>query len=84
MSVTKYILEEVADERAKQDREWGPEHDRDHSQDDWYRLLNDYVVQFRLRRTRGSAKRELIKVAALAVAAAECLDHEAGMRELKP
>lgn len=67
------ILGEIAAERARQDVKWGAEHDDKHSVDEW-----DYMIGYYLQRVRIMAPRQrrvnLIKVAALAVAAIESMD----------
>ncbi len=75
------VYDEIREERAAQDAKWGgPEHDDRHTIWGWAHFLRRHVV----RATdavdlRGSAKRivfrrQMIRAAALAVAAVEALD----------
>ena len=72
------VLQEVADERVRQDEKWGgPEHDDTHTAQEWVQLIEDYAGWARVMAGMGSrdkARRRLIQVAALAVAAAESID----------
>ncbi len=80
MPKTQAILSEVGEERARQDAEWGRDHDDGHTQSDWVALLtrhaglavNDGVTTEDADRYR----RQLVRVAALAVAAVESLDRK--------
>lgn len=71
------IFEEIAAERIAQDKKWGgPVHDDQHNEDDW--------AQFIHKHTRKAApswsldkslfRQQMIRVAALAVAAVEWVD----------
>ena len=69
------IFEEIRAEREVQDAEWGgPEHDDAHSQHDWH----EYIRIHNRRSIRGkktdSYRHQLIRVAALAVAAIQSFD----------
>jgi len=73
------ILEEIAAERTRQDEKWGgPEHDDEHSIDDWECFILEH-----LNRVQGyddaHGRKQLIRVAALAVAAIESLDRRAAL-----
>ena len=84
------ILKEVQEERDHQDKKWGgPNHDDDHGPYAWVSFIINYLgksigdfladdsqvqnrVEYRLRNFRYN----MIKVAALAVAAAESVDRK--------
>jgi hypothetical protein len=72
----KDILEEISTEREKQDRIWGgPDHDDDHSVNDWVAFITEYAG--RARKEGAGIKKfrvNMIRVAALAVAAVESAD----------
>lgn len=67
------IIEEIRAERAAQDAQWGgPEHDDEHSPDDFMGFITRQVVK---GAGDGSDVRErFVKIASLAVAALEMLD----------
>lgn len=73
---TMSIYDEIADERAAQDKQWGgPDHDDTHIGADW----REYREKFEDRALLGcgATRREaLIKIAALAVAQIESLDRK--------
>jgi hypothetical protein len=66
------IFAEIADERARQDRQWGgAAHDDEHSDADWYsyiRYQGEYVHD---QIIPTAFEERMIKIAALAVAAVE-------------
>lgn len=72
------ILEEVADERQRQDEKWGgAESDDKNNPLDWHEVIADYNGWARRMLCMGSvakARRRLIQIAALAVAQVEALD----------
>ena len=74
---TMSIYDEIADERAAQDKQWGgPDHDDQHIGADW----REYREKFEDRAFfgYGATRREaLIKIAALAVAQIESIDRMA-------
>jgi len=66
------ILTEVAEERDRQDEKWGgPEHDDLHSVRDWIGYIRDHNKQ---ALDVGEFRQQMIRVAALAVAAVESYD----------
>lgn len=76
-SAMRRILEEVAAERTRQDKRWGgPEHDDALDLYCWENSIQRrlYVA---ISCDGGDWRREMIKVAALAVAAVESLDRKA-------
>jgi hypothetical protein len=71
------VLAQISDERHRQDQEWGgPEHDDHHSPEDWEALLALEADKLSMWDGRYAAdyRDRLIKVAALAVAAAQAWD----------
>lgn len=82
------ILDEVKDERARQDEQWGgPGHDDTHVPAEWFGFIQDQDDHFTSASlsTRShdeafitaTARERLIKIAALAVAAVESIDRKA-------
>lgn len=71
----------VISERRRQDEKWGgPEHDDQHTPNEFVQLIQDYAGWARVMAGMNSpekARRRLIQVAALAVAAVECYDRAA-------
>lgn len=74
--VERSILYELIDEeRERQDKKWGgPAHDDQHDAWDWARFLKQHAAQVPQR-----PKEQLIRVAALAIAALESLDRTDGL-----
>lgn len=76
------IVNEITDERARQDEKWGgPEHDDQHSTTEFCGFIQDYAAWARRMDQMNSpdkARRRLIQVAALAVAAVESIDRKNG------
>jgi len=74
------ILEEITTERARQDGKWGgAQHDDQHSTTEFVGFIQDYAGWARRMDQMGSpdkARRRLIQVAALAVAAVESIDRK--------
>lgn len=73
------VFAEILQERMAQDRQWGgPEHDDDHWVEDWNRFIQYQIEQMPLLAkdiaTMEASKERYIKIAALAVAAVECID----------
>jgi hypothetical protein len=76
------LLEAIIAERIRQDAQWGgAEHDDGHDPDDWYDLLWSHVD--RLVDHQGAAmpdyQARLIKIAAIALAAAQSADRTGGV-----
>jgi hypothetical protein len=74
-------LEAVRLERLRQDEKWGgAEHDDHHTVHEWAQLIQDYAGWARTMAGMNSpdkARRRLIQIAAMAVAAAESMDRAA-------
>lgn len=74
------ILREIVDERDRQDAKWGgASHDDDKSVAEWVQLIQDYASWARIMGGMDNvvkARRRLMQVAALALAACECLDRK--------
>ena len=72
------VLDEIAAERRRQDGKWGgPAHDDAHSTAEFVQFIEDYAGWARQMASMNSpdkARRRLIQVAALAVAAVESMD----------
>ena len=68
------VYEEIAAERAAQDAKWGgPAHDDTHFASDWIGYIIDHA---RRAFAVGGFRRQMIRVAALAVAAVESHDRK--------
>ena len=73
------ILQEIRDERERQDQQWGGRtHDDNHSYADWIDYMEHQASLLDLR-IGGNARERFIKIAALALAAVESID-----RKVKP
>lgn len=69
------VFDEVRAEREAQDAQWGgPEHDDEHSPEDWMDFIELQIAKFRA--TDEDVRERLIKIAALAVAGVEALDRQ--------
>jgi len=72
------ILEEIKQERERQDSKWGgPSHDDKLTIAEWVQIIQDYAGWARTMAGQNSlvkARRRLKQVAALAVAAVEAID----------
>ena len=72
------ILQEIEAERTRQDIKWGgPEHDDVHSTEEFIQWIEEYAGWARMMSSMNNmnkARRKLIKVAALSVAAVESID----------
>ena len=79
-SQTEEVLEDVGTERMRQDEKWGgPEHDDQHTTAEFVQWIEDYAGWARMMASMGSyekARRRLIQIAALAVAAVESIDRK--------
>lgn len=80
---TLKVLGMVAAERERQDGKWGgPQHDDEHSTAEFVQLIQDYAAWARVMAGMGSrekARRRLVQVAALAVAAVESIERRGGL-----
>lgn len=71
---TQLILGEVSSERLRQTKKWTAHHDSEHSRKDWATLLNYYVQAAFEADNRGAFRKDMVVIAALAVAAIEAQD----------
>jgi len=82
------VLDEIAAERRRQDGKWGgPAHDDEHSTAEFVQFIEDYAGWARQMASMNSpdkARRRLIQVAALAVAAVESMDRRAADNGSQP
>jgi hypothetical protein len=68
------IYLEIAEERVKQDEQWGgPEHDDEHTAFEWLGIITHYLGRGLINADVLSRK-AMVQVAALAVAAIEWID----------
>ena len=74
------VIAEVAEERGRQDGKWGgPDHDDKYTPAEFVQWIKDYAGWTRQMASMGStdkARKRLIQVAALAVAAVESIDRK--------
>lgn len=69
------VYDEIRAEREHQDAKWGgPMHDDDHDEFDWLSYLDEHLGKARNAHETGTYRRQLVRVAALAVAAVESFD----------
>ncbi len=74
------IIEEVKQERVRQDEKWGgPEHDDAHNSTDWLDMIDEKAIFHSHRHVRES----LIMIAALAIAGIESIDRRNGKGDSK-
>lgn len=76
MSMEKVFVE-IREERARQDLKWGgPEHDDGHNRDDWITCIRSHTTRATPLGSRGedTFRGQLVRVAALAVAAIQAQD----------
>ncbi len=77
---TSFVLGDVQAERNRQDAKWGgPAHDDEHVTEVFVQLIQDYAAWARVMAGMDSmdkARRRLVQVAALAVAAVESIDRK--------
>ena len=77
------ILDEIRDERKRQDEQWGgPNHDDKHHPGQWL----EYIKKFwdKANNPRDNFRHRMIQVAALAVAAVESHDRKVAERKVAP
>lgn len=77
MSTMRDIFDEIVRERMAQDKKWGgPAHDDTHLESDWW----DYIARHNDRALENDSteqfRKQMIRVAALAVAAIESHDRK--------
>jgi hypothetical protein len=72
------IYAEIDQERAAQDAEWGgAEHDDSHGAVDWAAFIRKHLSKaFQLPLERATFRRQMVRIAALAVAAVEWHDRQ--------
>ena len=73
------ILDEVRNERYLQDEEWGQSIDDQHTEWEWIALLtrhNGLAVNDGLEKNVGRFRKQMIRVAALSIAAVESFDRK--------
>lgn len=81
MDNTRFILDDVFNERERQVGKWGYNDDA-YNAFDWHEMIGDYNAWARRMMTMNShekARNRYIQVAALAVAAVEALDRKAAI-----
>ena len=73
----KTVLEEITRERARQELKWGgPEHDDTHSRADWINLIDERLAYPEEADECAEYRKDMIEIAALAIAAVESLDRK--------
>lgn len=72
------IYDEIRAEREKQDAEWGgPDHDATHGIQDWGKFIRGHLLRATEQTSKRRMRYQLVRVAALAVAAVEAMDRAA-------
>lgn len=67
------ILQEIEDERSKQDAKWGgPSHDDTHTVYEWGLFIHQQIQRY--DKERSNFRSSMVRIAALAVAAIESYD----------
>jgi hypothetical protein len=75
--VHENIFNAIIDERHRQDEKWGgPDHDDKHSYGDWIIYLVQHLAKASLAVSRQRYRYQLVRIAALAVAAIESFDRK--------
>lgn len=73
------VLREIAEERKYQDEKWGTTFDDKNTVNDWGTYINIYLAKATtMGATEEEKRKQLLKVAALAVAALETFDRNGG------
>ncbi len=76
------IYTEIKEERSKQDDEWGgPGHDDGHTISDWAEFIRNHAYRAETAISISTARYQLVRVAALAVAGIEMLDRQVAARK---
>lgn len=74
------IFTQIEEERRRQDGEWGQQHDDKHTTHDWIAILSKHIgraVVYPWDRAAAAAYRQqMVRVAAVAVAAIEWVDRQ--------
>jgi len=68
------ICESIADERRRQDTQWGPDHDDQHQPADWANIIQSRPIGLGLSPNSHYARKRVLRMAAVAVAAIEAID----------
>lgn len=72
------VVDEVLAERVRQDAKWGgPAHDDTHVLSDWWGFIRERLDTLQYPLGPADERRDLIEVAALAIAAVESMDRKA-------
>jgi hypothetical protein len=75
MSTKSTITTEIIAERAKQEQMWGNENDDAHSEEAWSAIITHELGQACFHEDNSATfRKQMIKVAAVAVAAIEAID----------
>lgn len=70
------IMQEVLQERASQDAKWGgSSHDDEHTPEDWADFIDERLYRL-VTGSKEDARKALVQIAALAVAAIESMDRK--------
>lgn len=68
------VLNQIREERKKQDQKWGPEHDDNHTLDEWVDIVHCILLKAKLAGKPGGKRWRLLQAASVLVAAMESLD----------
>lgn len=77
------VFDQIRQERARQDRQWGgDDHDDEHNPGDWLNFIDEHrararkAVMSRANRSDEEYRKQLVEIAALAVAATQAYDRK--------
>jgi hypothetical protein len=73
------VLDQIRVERAYQDAKWGSTFDDKNTANDWAAYVAQYVGQAAFAKQPEEWRRQMVKVATLAVAAIEAFDRNSGL-----
>ena len=77
------VFDEIVKERIAQDEKWGGSpHDDMHSIFDWVKFIRYHANRAVGGRAKDDYRKQMIRVAALAIAAIQAYDRKVGPREL--
>ena len=71
MTVKISLMREINEEHEKQSKKWGPEHDDEHSHEEFCEIIKVYLAK---AENDGDWRRRLIQIAAIACSAVESID----------
>lgn len=75
------VYDEIRAERTKQDAEWGgPHHDDTHSIEEWVEYIHEHAGRAANAHDGEVMRYQMVRVAALAVAAIEALDRDVPLK----